>query len=339
MLSPKAIALFLGAISAHAADFTVTHLKNGDITRSVQLLGEVRPNQQVALYAKVGGYVRAINVDLGDVVKAGDILAEIEVPEIVADEARTRAELKLAESEEKRTQQAFKQAPDLVMRQTVDAAEARLAVAKAAQERNATLLAFAKIKAPFAGTISRRSVDKGAFVPAATGGGAGQAALFILTDAATVRIQAALPEFEAGLVAIGQSIVVSTESTGSKTFETKVVRIAGVLDASSKTMQIEADVANPSGSLKPGMFASVKLGIDTHKATPLLPLTAIIMEKAVATAYVNDNGKARRRVLKAGFNDGTNLEVLDGLKPTDDVLVVGSATLTDGQLVTLAPTK
>ena len=84
------------------------------------------------------------------------------------------------------------------------------------------------------------------------------------------------------------------------------------------------------------MYANVKLGIETRKGTQLLPLTAIVMEKTIATAYVHEAGKARRRVLKAGFNDGTNLEVLDGLKPNEDVLVVGTATLTDGQAVTLA---
>jgi membrane fusion protein (multidrug efflux system) len=101
-------------------------------------------------------------------------------------------------------------------------------------------------------------------------------------------------------------------------------------------MLIEAVLANPTGALKPGMYANVKLGIETHRGTKLLPLTAIVMEKTVATAYVHEAGKARRRVLKAGFNDGVNLEVLDGVKADEDVLVVGTATLTDGQAVTLA---
>jgi membrane fusion protein (multidrug efflux system) len=336
MPSPKLLALFLGALTLQAADFPVVRLKTGDITRSVQLLGEVRPNQQVALYAKVGGYVKALRADIGDRVEAGAVLAELEVPELVADEARTRAELALAELEFKRTQDAFKQAPDLVPRQQVDNAQAKLAIAKAHQERNETLLGFAKIKAPFAGTVSRRSVDKGAFVPAATGGGAGQAALFVLTDAATVRIQAALPESEAGLVAVGQPVAVLAEAAGAKPFEARLTRVAGVLETPSKTMLIEAELANAGGALKPGMYANVKLGIEQHKATTLLPLTAIVMEKAVATAYVYEGGKARRRVLKAGFNDGANLEVLDGVKPNEDVLVVGAATLTDGQAVTLA---
>ena len=335
MPSPKLLALFLGALTLSAADFPVTRLKTGDITRSVQLLGEVRPNQQVALYAKVGGYVKALRADIGDRVAAGQVLAELEVPELIADEARTRAELALAELEHRRLQEAAKQAPDLVPRQQVDAAAAKLAVAKAAQERNATLLGFAMIRAPFAGVISRRSVDVGAFVPAATGGGAGPAALFVLTDFATVRVQAALPESEAGLAAPGQPVSVLAEAAGAKPYATQLTRLSGVLENPSKTMLIESVLPNPDGALKPGMYANVRLGIETHRGVRLLPLTAVIMEKAVATAYVHEAGKARRRVLKAGFNDGTNLEILDGLKPDEDVLVVGTATLTDGQAVTL----
>ena len=335
MPSPKLLALFLGALTLSAADLPVTRLKTGDITRSVQLLGEVRPNQQVALYAKVGGYVKALRADIGDRVAAGQVLAELEVPELIADEARTRAELALAELEHRRLQEAAKQAPDLVPRQQVDAAAAKLAVAKAAQERNATLLGFAMIRAPFAGVISRRSVDVGAFVPAATGGGAGPAALFVLTDFATVRVQAALPESEAGLAVPGQPVSVLAEAAGAKPYATQLTRLSGVLENPSKTMLIESVLPNPDGALKPGMYANVRLGIETHRGVRLLPLTAVIMEKAVATAYVHEAGKARRRVLKAGFNDGTNLEILDGLKPDEDVLVVGTATLTDGQAVTL----
>jgi RND family efflux transporter MFP subunit len=336
MPSPKLLALFLGALTLSAADFPVTRLKTGDITRSVQLLGEVRPNQQVALYAKVGGYVKVVRVDIGDRVAAGDLLAELEVPELVADEARARAELTLAELETRRAQEAHRQAPDLVPRQNVDAALAKLAVAKAQQERHATLLRFAQIRAPFAGVVSRRSVDVGAFVPAATGGGAGSAALFVLTDFATVRVQAALPESEAGLAVPGQPVSVLAEAAGAKPYATQLTRLSGVLENPSKTMLIESVLPNPDGALKPGMYANVRLGIETHRGVRLLPLTAVIMEKAVATAYVHEAGKARRRVLKASFNDGTHLEVIEGLKPDEDVLIPQGGTLTDGQPVNVA---
>jgi RND family efflux transporter MFP subunit len=153
----------------------------------------------------------------------------------------------------------------------------------------------------------------------------------MITDASTVRIQVAVPENEASLVTVGQGLGVSTEATGTKAFKTKVARIAGALEHPSQTMLVEGDLANPSGELKPGMFATVKLGLETHAGASLLPLTAVVMEKAVATAYVDEGGVARRRVLKAGFNDGVNLEVLGGLKPDEAVVLPAGAPLSDGQ--------
>jgi membrane fusion protein (multidrug efflux system) len=328
---PRFPLLFLGLATLSAADLPVTRLQVGDITRTIQLLGEVRPRQQTTLHAKVAGFVKTLRADLGDRVEAGSILAELEVPELVADEARTRAELTLAELEQKRIQEAFRQAPDLVTRQSVDAAEAKLAVARAQQQRNATLLEFARIRAPFAGVVSRRHVDLGAFVPAGNGSQASQ--LFTLTDDDAVRIQAAVPEAEAGLVAVGQGLTITTESTGSLAFTAKVTRLAGVLEHPSQTMLVETELPNPGRRLKPGMFANARLGVETHARTNLLPLKAVVMEKAVATAYVHDGGVARRRVLKAGFNDGINLEVLEGILPNEEVIVGAGAPLVDGQNV------
>ena len=149
-------------------------------------------------------------------------------------------------------------------------------------------------------------------------------------------LQAALPETETGLAATGQPVAILAEAAGPKPFEGRLTRLSGVLENPSKTMLIETELANPTGALKPGMYAQVRLGIETHRGVRLLPLTAVVMEKTVATAYVHEAGKARRRVLKAGFNDGTHLEVIDGLKPEEDVLIPQGATLADGQPVNVA---
>lgn len=321
------------AASGVAADFAVTHAQKGDITRSIQLLGEVKPYQQVTLHAKVSGYVSRVGVELGDRVEAGRTLIEIEVPELIAEQARTSAELDIAELERKRVAEAAAKAPDLVMRQTVDNAESRVAVARAQHQRVRTLLGFANITAPFAGTVTRRDADKGTFVSA---GGAG-AGLLTLTDSSRVRVQAAVPEYEAPLVAVGQPFGVGTESAGrTRTYAATVTRFSNALDSASKTMLVEAELANPTGELKPGMFANIRLGIETHKGSLLLPAAAVVVEKTGTAVFLHQNGKAVRKVIRTGFNDGTNWEVLEGLAPGDDVLVVGTATLTDGQPVTLA---
>jgi membrane fusion protein, multidrug efflux system len=323
--------------AAWAVDFETTQLQTGDITRSIQLLGEVKPYQQITLYAKVSGYVHQVNVEMGDQVKAGRSLLELEVPELVAQEAKAQAELKLAEVEAKHVREAAAKAPELVTQQALDVAEAHLLVAQAQHTQIQTLINFSHITAPFNGTITRRMVDPGAFVPAATSNNpSSQAALLTLTDASRLRVQAAVPEYEAALVSLGQAFTFTIDGTKPRTLQATVTRHSHSLEQTTKTLLVEAEVANPDDALQPGTFANVKLGIETHRHTNLLPIAAVVMEKATAVAFVYQQGKASRRVLKVGFTDGVHYEVLSGLAPEDKVLVVGTATVTDGQAVNLA---
>src|SRR5438876_4776146 len=126
----------------------VVQPKRGSITRNITLPGEIKPYQQATLYAKVAGYLKTITVDKGDRVKEGDLIADIEVPEMLADLARYKAEVTVAELDYKRLNESQKKLPDVVVPQTVDNAKGKLDVAKASLEREETWLGFAKIAAP-----------------------------------------------------------------------------------------------------------------------------------------------------------------------------------------------
>src|SRR5260370_11753267 len=198
--------------SAPPTTVQVVQPKRGPITRSVTLPGEVKAYQQATLYAKVGGYLKTITVDKGDPVKEGDLIADIEVPELLADRARYKAEVEVAALDYNRLIESQKKAPDLVVPQTVDDAKGKLDVAKASLERTETLLNFAKITAPFAGIVTPRLVEPGAFIPAATSGSAAQtAAIDTLADFSKVRVQVAVPELEASLIAAGQPARITVE--------------------------------------------------------------------------------------------------------------------------------
>jgi len=135
------------------AQVHLVRAKRGNATRSVVLQANVLPYQQATLYAKVGGYVKAVAVDKGDAVKEGALLADIEVPELIADRAKYQAELDVAAVDYKRVSEAQAKAPDLVIPQAVDMAKGKSDIAKANLERIDTLLGYAKITAPFAGVI------------------------------------------------------------------------------------------------------------------------------------------------------------------------------------------
>src|SRR5438876_9730302 len=188
------------------------HPVRGPITRYTTLPGEVKAYQQATVYAKVAGYLKTIAVDKGDRVKAGDLIADIEVPEMLADLARYKAEVEVADLDYKRLSESQKKAPDLVVPQTVDNAKGKLDVAKANVERAETLLHYARIAAPFGGIITRRMVDPGAFIPAATSGGSAQnAAIVTVADFNRVRVQVAVPEIEAARVRAGQPVKLNVE--------------------------------------------------------------------------------------------------------------------------------
>ncbi len=172
------------------------------------------------------------------------------------------------------------------------------------------------------------------FIPAATGGSAGSsAAIVTIMDFETVRLQVAVPEMEASLVQTGQPAKFAVEGLSGRTFSGQVSRHSYALDDASKTLLVEADVPNPQRELRPGMYAMVKLGVEKHLDALLIPVEAVVMEKINAFAYVVTDGRARKKAMKIGFNDGSRIEVLEGLKGDESVILVGKMVLTDGAAV------
>jgi RND family efflux transporter MFP subunit len=309
----------------------VVHPTKGSVNRWVTLPGNIRAQQEAVLYAKVAGYLKSIAVDKGDSVKSGAILAVLETPELSADLSRYRAESEDARIEYERTQQAIKQAPDLVMPVEMDRAKAKYEVAKANLERTQSLLRFNHITAPFSGIVTRRFVDVGAFIPAATSGSTAQsAAIVTLMNFSTVRVQVAVPEAEAPLVSKGQAARLSVEGLPNRNFDGRISRFSYALDEISKTMLVEVDLPNPALELRPGMYATVKLALQHHDDVMLIPAAALVMEKASAFTYTANGSTARKRPIKVGYNDGKMVEVQDGIAAGDGVLIPEKAPLSDG---------
>ena len=319
-----------------AASVKLVQAKRGDILRNVSLSANVAANQQTTLYSKVGGYLKKIAVDKGDEVKAGDLIAEVEVPELIADLSKYKAEFEVAEIDFKRVSDAQKKAPDLIVLQSLDTAKGKLTVAKANLERAETLLGFCKITAPFSGVVTKRFVDLGAFIPAATSGSSAQnAAIVTLSDFNTVRVQVAVPEFEVPLIKKGLPVKIAIEELPGRTFDGTVTRYSHALDDATKTMLVEVDLKNEKLELRPGMYAIAKIGIEKHSNTVLLPVEAVFVEKIGPSVFTVVDGKAKKVPVKIGFNDGASIEVTEGVAEGDSVILVGKMTLANGQPVTV----
>ena len=316
------------------ASVQVVRPHRGEIRRGITLPAELKAYQQATLYAKVAGYLKTIPVDKGDSVKEGALLAEIEVPELLADRARCKAEVAVAEIDYQRVSEAQKKSPDLVVPQTVDNARAKLDVARATLERTETLLSFTRITAPFSGVVIRRLVDPGAFIPSATSGSAAQnAALLTLMDFSRIRVQVAVPEPEVPLIRNGLPVKVTVEELPGRVFEGAITRFAYALDEATKTMLCEVEIPNPQGDLRPGMFATIKIAVEQKNNALLVPVDALLVEKVKNSVFKLVDGRARKTPVKTGFNDGAVVEILEGLAPDEPVILVGKQTLSDGQPV------
>jgi len=312
----------------------------GAIGRTVTLPGNVLAYQQATLYAKVAGYLKSINVDKGDHVKLGDVLADIEVPELIADRTKFQADLDVMETEYKRNINAQKKAPELVVAQTVDNAKGKYDIARAELERIDTLLGYARITAPFSGVITKRFVDPGAFIPAATSGSSADTpAIVTLADFDTVRVQVAVPEQEAPFIKDGLTVTVTIPELPGRKFDATITRYAHAIESATRTMLIESEISNSSGELVPGMYALVNVEVERHENALVIPADALVTEKAKTSVFALDENKARKVPVKIGFNDGTSVEILDGIKPGQRVILVGKLGLNDGQPVKAAESK
>ena len=325
------------ASPAAPAAVSVAPARTGPISRSVVLPATIRPYGQAVLYAKVAGYLKTIHVDRGDRVREGDLLAEIESPELVADLARQKAEVAVADVAFRRASEAQKKAPDLVMPQTVDDAKGKLDVARATLERTETLLSYTKIRSPLSGVVTARSVDPGAFIAAATGGSvAPSAGIVTVMDFRTVRIEIAVPEPEVPHVRVGLPVEVTVDELPGRTFKGRVTRFTYALDEASKTMTAEAEIPNPEDALRPGMYARARLALERRESALLVPIASVVGGKGQDFVFTVSEGRAKRIPVRVGFRDGANAEILDGLAPGRGVVLAGAVPLADGQPLAVA---
>src|SRR5437899_10395607 len=316
------------------------HPKRGEIVHRLTLPGNVMAYQEATLYAKVAGYLKTISVDKGDTVKQGDLLAEIEAPEMLADLVKAKAEAEAAQLDYKRVTDAQKKASDLVVPQTVDAAKAKSGVEAAGLQRIETLLRYAKIPAAFSGVITNRWVDPGALIPAATSSSAAKsAAVLTLMDFTTVRIDVAVPDTEAPFMKKDLPVKVTVDELPGRTFQGAITRFSYALDESTKTMATEIEISNSELALRPGMWASVEIELQKKENALLVPAEALVTEKDKMSVFVVRDRKAVKVPVVTGFDDGASVEILKGCGPTEAIIVAGKQSVTDGQKVQATESK
>ncbi len=318
--------------------------QSGKAGQSLTLPGTLQGFVQSPIAARASGYLRRWHKDIGSRVEKGDLLAELEAPEIdqqlsqaIAAREQTASSLALAKSTLARWEAL--RAKDAVSQQELDErrsasaqAAANLAAADANVERLRQLEGFKRVIAPFSGVITRRNVDVGDLIDA--GGGAGRA-MFLLTQTDPLRVYINVPQSSAQLVKRGQKAIVTQTELAGKTFEGEVVRTSGSIDAATRTMQVEITLPNKDGVLMPGAYVQVSLPLTTSTTLAIPTNSLIIGSQGVRVAVVGENGLVTIRSVKIGRNYGQTVEALSGVTVADRLILNPSDSLTDGDKVTV----
>ncbi|HLY76063.1 MAG TPA: efflux RND transporter periplasmic adaptor subunit, partial [Planctomycetota bacterium] len=287
----------------------IIHPTRQDLIRKVVLPGSVRADLEVTLYAKVTGFLKEITKDRGDRVKAGELIATLEIPEMIAEIEHARASHALDDSTYQRLEAIRKVEKTAVTDQDLDMARAKRDMSQATLKKLETLQAYTEIRAPFNGLITERFVDPGAFIQ--------QGKIVSMVDISKVRVLVDVPEAEVRAAQVGTKADAQFDALPGKAFPAAVSRTAGSLDTTMRTMRIEIDVENPAMVIYPGMFARVALAVDPHPAALVLPAEAVTLQQDRAFVFVDAEGKAKKVQVTLGIEDDHRWEILKGLTGTE----------------------
>lgn len=325
---------------------------------ALSLPGTVKPLEETKLFARVSGYVRAWHADIGDKVAAGQVLAEIDTPELAAELAQARAQLLSARANVKQAvaqrdysrsnssryttladqqlvsksqveETAAKAATDEA---TVAAAESNVTAMEANVRRLVELQGFAKVVAPFAGTITTRSIDRGALVQ--TGG---TMPMFTLVATDPVRIFVDVPQSIAPSVKANTPATITVREYAGRTFSGKVTRSAGALDEAMHTMTTEIQVPNTDGALLPGMYVQAAITLPVPHQVLEIPATALYSDaEGLRVATVDAQQRVKFAKITIERDTGATLHIATGLTGDEKIIKIAVPGLRDGDAVIVA---
>jgi RND family efflux transporter MFP subunit len=349
---------------------TIIHPQKGQATSELLLPGNIEPLYRAAVYARTEGYIERRNVDIGSIVKTGQVLAVISTPEVDQQLLQARATLAQSEASLQQANAALQQSKanaelarltkdrDLplgqqhaISQQIVDevvqaysarvadvsAAEANILAAQANVTANRANVArleqmrgFERVVAPFDGVITARNAERGDLV--STGSAAAGKPLFSIAQSGTLRIQIDVPQSEAVNIQDGQQASVTVRERLGRVYAGTVVRSAASLDSAARTMLTEVQVDNGDGSLLPGMYAQVKFALAAQRTSLIIPTSSLVIDHSgMRVITVQNNDQIHFVPVVIGRDMGTQVEILSGIHASDALVASPSDLLHEGQ--------
>ena len=335
-----------------------------DLDVRLTYTADLIPNQLVNIFSRVDGYIAKIYVDKGDLVKANQLLVEIDHTDYVHAVDQAKANLLSAKAKVVQQEAAVRNAAltldrmqalikdQFVSQQDLDTAMVnrdaalalqdslraqvqQMAVALAQAETN---LAYSYIRAPFAGYIAERNLDPGAYVSGTTASTSTMSrGILSIHDVETVRTLIEVVEKDVPLIKIGQRADVRAEAYPNEVFEGTVTRIVQALNRATRTMTVEVDLPNKDHRLKGGMFARVEVLVGKHPQAIQIPLDAVSRLEESQYVYVVKDGKAHQVPVELGARAENRVEVVKGLAGDEQVIVSGKDLVSEGAAVQTQP--
>jgi RND family efflux transporter MFP subunit len=327
---------------------SVLHAVPGAPVSEITLPGMTQAYSESPIYARVSGYVRAWHVDIGAHVREGQLLAEIDAPEVDQELNQARAVLaqaganqQLAQITAVRYQSLIK--TNSVSQQEVDqnnqnlaAQQANVQAATAAVSRLEQMQGFEKVYAPFAGVITERKTDVGDLINAGNSGTGRE--LFHISQINTIRVFVNVPEEYSKQVSGGAQATMDLTALPGKSFAARVIRTSNAIDPGSRTLSVELDVPNPVGELLPGAYANVHFKLPLRVVPLVIPASSILFQAAgPQVGIVAPGNQVQLRSVSLGHDFGDTVEILSGITPEDAIIANPADSLTAGAHVAVDP--
>jgi RND family efflux transporter MFP subunit len=348
----------LGAATDRAAiaAVNVVEPKSGAALEQIVLPGTTQAFIDTPIFARTNGYLKQWYFDIGAHVEQGQLLAVIETPELDQQLEQARATLKTAQANEKlaeitatrwqnllKTDSVSKQETDQAV-QDLSARQSTVESMNADVQRLEQLQSYEKVYAPFSGVITARNTDTGALINAGAGGSQGLSTvpqeLFHMAAVNRLRIFVSLPEVDSEAAQNGTKVPLTLDEFPGETFQGTIVRNADAIDLNSRTLNVEVDIDNRDGRIKPGayVFVHLKLPDNSKRATHslIIPANTLLFRSEGLQVGVVRANNAELVPITVGRDYGSTVEVINGLKPTDQVIVNPSDSLTTGTPVRIS---
>jgi RND family efflux transporter MFP subunit len=351
LLSLGTVSLTLaGESAASLPTVAVTPVIREDLFKQLTIQAEFRPYQEIDLLAKVAGFLQTINVDIGDYVKAGDLVGTLEVPELQDDLARAVAAEQRAEADHKEAHLNYARLvsvnqsnPHLVAQQDLDGAEARdsvtaaaVAAAQADEKKYRTLAGYTRISAPFSGVITKRYADPGALIQAGTSSDTQTKPLIRLSENNRLRLDFPVSASYAEGIKVGDPVEVHLDAEPLPR-QGVIARFSRRIDLETRTMETEVEVPNADLKLIPGMYATVVLKLDPRPQALAIPVEAVSGNTHPTVFVVNHEQQIEERAVQLGLETPTKFEVLSGLHEGEQVMIGNRASVHAGEKVLTQP--